>query len=79
MKEKMKSQRKRQTAEIDPYTAKTVHELRNHLNVIQLASYNIAKRCNDPTLIKHITQIENKIEKTNRAINDLLNYKTCKI
>ncbi|MFA5859420.1 MAG: ATP-binding protein [Elusimicrobiota bacterium] len=58
--------------------ATVAHELRNPLAAIQMATYNIRRKAQNPLLDKHLENIEKKILESDRIINNLLFYSRIK-
>jgi signal transduction histidine kinase len=63
---------------IGTLAATVAHELRNPLGVIQTAIYNVRRKNKQGNLQKHLDNIENKIEESERIINNLLAYSRIK-
>ncbi|MDD5773522.1 MAG: ATP-binding protein [bacterium] len=60
--------------DIGTLAATVAHELRNPLAVINVVSYNLKRKINDPDLKKQIHIIENKVMESDQIINNLLFY-----
>lgn len=54
--------------------ATIAHELRNPLAAIQIAAYNIKKKCAGQLIDKHVFNIEKKVSESDQIINNLLFY-----
>mgnify|MGYP006280747615 CR=1 FL=1 len=64
----------RRLSSIGTLAATVAHELRNPLGVIRTAAYNLRRKNSDPSLEKHIDNIQKKINDSVLIINNLLNY-----
>jgi len=64
----------RRLSSIGTLAATVAHELRNPLGVIRTAAYNLHRKNSDPSLEKHIDNIQKKIDDSVLIINNLLNY-----
>ena len=64
----------RRLSSIGTLAATVAHELRNPLGVIRTAAYNLHRKNSDPSLEKHIDNIQKKINDSVLIINNLLNY-----
>lgn len=65
-------------SELGALSAAVAHELRNPMGVIRTAAYNIRKKSQSPRLEKHISNIEKKIQESDRIISNLLSYSRIK-
>ncbi|MDP1853703.1 MAG: ATP-binding protein [Candidatus Omnitrophota bacterium] len=61
-------------ADMGMMAASVAHELRNPLAAIQIAAYNIKKKCAGQLIDKHIFNIEKKVSESDQIINNLLFY-----
>jgi len=61
-------------ADIGMLSATVAHEFRNPLGVIRTAAYNIRKKAENPSLERHLINIERKVEESTQIINNLLNF-----
>ena len=59
--------------------ATVAHELRNPLSVIRTAAYNIKRKRRNPSIDKHLANIEKNVSESNQIINNLLFYARIKI
>ena len=66
--------RSQRLSSIGALAAMVAHELRNPLGVIRTAAYNIRRKNENPSLVRHIDNIDKKIEESTSIINNLLNY-----
>ncbi|MDO8663178.1 MAG: PAS domain S-box protein [Candidatus Omnitrophota bacterium] len=64
----------RRLSDIGTLAATVAHELRNPLAAIQMASYNIKRKAQNPLLDKHLLTIENKVNESEQIISNLLFY-----
>jgi PAS domain S-box-containing protein len=60
--------------DIGTLAATVAHELRNPLAAIQMASYNIRRKAQNPLLDKHLSTIDNKVDESEQIISNLLFY-----
>jgi PAS domain S-box-containing protein len=67
-------ERQRRLSDLGTLAATVAHELRNPLGVIRTAVYNIRRKNGDPSLERHIANIDKKIEESSMIINNILNY-----
>lgn len=65
-------------SDIGTLAATVAHELRNPLAAIQMASYNIKRKAQNPILDKHLLTIENKVNESEQIISNLLFYSRLK-
>ncbi|MFA5096075.1 MAG: PAS domain S-box protein [Candidatus Omnitrophota bacterium] len=65
-------------SDIGTLAATVAHELRNPLAAIQMASYNIRRKAQNPMLDKHLLTIENKVNESEQIISNLLFYSRLK-
>lgn len=65
-------------SEMGTLAATISHELRNPLAAIQIATYNIRKKAQNPLIESHLNNIEKKIYESNQIINNLLFYSRIK-
>jgi len=70
--------RAKRLSDIGLLAATVAHELRNPLAAIQMASYNIKRKAQNPLLDSHLKTIENKIDESEQIINNLLFYSRIK-
>jgi len=70
--------RAKRLSDIGLLAATVAHELRNPLAAIQMASYNIKRKGQNPLLDSHIKTIENKIDESEQIISNLLFYSRIK-
>ena len=69
----------RRLSDLGTLAATVAHELRNPLGVMQTAAYNIRRKGQNPSLDKHLANIEKKIAESNQIINNLLFYSRIKM
>lgn len=67
-------ERAKRLADVGALAATVAHELRNPLAAIKMAAYNITKKSKDPTLAKHLDNIDAKVDESDQIINNLLFY-----
>lgn len=82
--EKLKTTQKelehvRRLSDIGTLAATVAHELRNPLAAINMASYNIKRKAQNPLLEKHLATIEKKVNESDQIINNLLFYSRLKL
>jgi PAS domain S-box-containing protein len=65
-------------SDIGTLAATVAHELRNPLAAIQMASYNIRRKAQNPLLDKHLLTVENKVNESEQIISNLLFYSRLK-
>lgn len=65
-------------SDIGTLAATVAHELRNPLAAIQMATYNIRRKAQNPLLDKHMVTIENKVDESEQIISNLLFYSRIK-
>ncbi len=66
-------------AEIGTLASTVAHELRNPLGVINIAAYNMKKKLPDPSMHRHLENIEKKVLESNQIITNLLTYSKMKM
>lgn len=59
--------------------ATVAHELRNPLAAIKMAGYNIKKKAQNPSLDKHLSNIDTKLAESEQIISNLLFYSRIKM
>lgn len=59
---------------IKTLTGMIAHELRNPLGVIKIATYNIKREVESPSVNNHVLDIDNKVDEIDRIIKNLLNF-----
>lgn len=64
----------RRLADIGALSASVAHELRSPLAVIKMAASNLRRKSKDPSLDKHLLNIEKKVFECDRIISNLLFY-----
>ena len=64
----------RRLADIGALSASVAHELRSPLAVIKMAAGNMRRKTGDPSLEKHLSNIEIKVAECDRIIGNLLFY-----
>jgi signal transduction histidine kinase len=69
-----KLERLKRLSNLGTLAATVAHELRNPLGVIGTAAYNLRRKITDPSLERHIDNIDKKIAESSMVINNLLNY-----
>lgn len=69
----------RHLSNLGTMAATVAHELRNPLGVIAAAVYNLKRKTRDPSLLKHLRNIETKIAESDRTIGDLLSFSRIKM
>jgi len=69
----------RRLSDIGTFVATIAHELRNPLGVIRTAVYNIKRKGQQPSLYKHLANIEKKLSESEHIINNLLSYSHIKM
>ncbi len=74
LKAQMQLAEARRLSDIGTLAATVAHELRNPLAAIQMASYNIKRKAQNPLLDKHLLTIENKVNESEQIISNLLFY-----
>ena len=67
-------ERAKRLADVGTLAATVAHELRNPLAAIKMAVYNVMKKSNDPSLAKHLNNIDAKVDESDQIINNLLFY-----
>jgi signal transduction histidine kinase/CheY-like chemotaxis protein/ligand-binding sensor protein len=65
-------------SDIGTLSATVAHELRNPLAAINMASWNIRKKANNPLIESHIQNIQKKVLESEQIINNLLFYSRLK-
>lgn len=82
-KELVKIQKKlmnaKRLSEIGTLAATVAHELRNPLGVIFTAVFNIKRKNKNPSLEKHLANIERHVMESNQIIDNLLSYSYIKM
>ncbi|MGA1864777.1 MAG: PAS domain S-box protein [bacterium] len=66
-------------SEIGALAATVAHELRNPLGVIFTAVFNIKRKNKNPSLEKHLANIEKHVMESNQIIDNLLSYSVIKM
>ena len=66
-------------SDIGALAAMVAHELRNPLGVIRTAAFNIGRKRQNPSIDKHLVNIEKKISESDQIINNLLSYSRIKL
>jgi signal transduction histidine kinase len=67
-------ERAKRLADVGALAATIAHELRNPLAAIKMAAYNITKKSKDPSLARHLSNIDAKVDESDQIINNLLFY-----
>lgn len=70
--------RTKRLSDIGTLAATVAHELRNPLAAINMAASNIKRKAQNPSLDKHLTNIEKKVLESDQIINNLLFYSRIK-
>ncbi len=68
----------RRLADIGALAAAVAHELRSPLGVIKMAAANLRRKVRDPSLERHLVNIDRKIFESDRIISNLLFYSKLK-
>jgi len=68
----------RRLSYIGTLAATVAHELRNPLAAMRMAAFNIKRKAQNPSLDKHLMNIEKKIYESDQIINNLLFYSRLK-
>lgn len=71
--------RAKRLSDIGTLAATVAHELRNPMSVIRTAIYNVKRKTNDTTVVKHLDRIEKKVLESDQIINNLLFYSRIKM
>ncbi|MEW6087821.1 MAG: ATP-binding protein [bacterium] len=74
MKTQIELEKTKRLSDIGALAATVAHELRNPLNTIQMATYNIKRKIQDPSVERSLNNIQNKIIESEQIINNLLFY-----
>jgi PAS domain S-box-containing protein len=69
----------RRLSDIGTLAATVAHELRNPLAAIRMATYNVRRKAQNPSLERHIVTIDKKIDESDQIINNLLFYSRLRV
>jgi PAS domain S-box-containing protein len=64
----------RRLSDLGTFAATIAHDLRNPLNVMSVALYNIERKAEQPKIEPHVRTIETKIRESEQIIDNLLHY-----
>jgi PAS domain S-box-containing protein len=71
---RLEVERAKRLSDIGTLAATVAHELRNPLGAMNLAVFNLKRKCEDPDLLRHFNTIEKKIGESGEIIDNLLFY-----